>query len=55
MDVAWIWLWLWCRPAAVAMIQPLACESPFVTRAALKQQQQQHLFGPGGSSASRME
>ena len=20
----WLWLWLWCRPAAAALIQPLA-------------------------------
>ena len=39
-------LWLGCRPAAAALIQPLAWEQPYVTHAALKtktkkQQQQQ--------------
>ena len=29
-------LWLWCRPAAVALIQPLAWELPYATGAALK-------------------
>ena len=23
-DLAWLWLWLWCRPAATALIRPLA-------------------------------
>ena len=31
-------LWLWQRPAAVALIQPLAWESPYATDAALKEQ-----------------
>ena len=29
-------LWLWCRPAATAMIRPLAWEPPYVTSEALK-------------------
>ena len=29
-------LWLWCRPAAVALIQPLAREPPYATGVALK-------------------
>ena len=29
-------LWLWLRPAAVALIQPLARELPYVTGEALK-------------------
>ena len=29
-------LWLWCRPAAVALIQPLAWESPYAAGGALK-------------------
>ena len=29
-------LWLWCRPAAVALIQPLAWELPYAMSAALK-------------------
>ena len=29
-------LWLWCRPAAAALIQPLAWELPYAVGAALK-------------------
>ena len=29
-------LWLWCRPAAVALVLPLACEPPYAEGAALK-------------------
>ena len=29
-------LWLWCRPAATALIQPLAWEPPYAVGAALK-------------------
>ena len=29
-------LWLWCRPAAAALIRPLAWESPYAVGAALK-------------------
>ena len=28
--------WLWCRPAAVALIRPLAWELPYATGVALK-------------------
>ena len=31
-------LWLWCRPAATALIGPLAWEPPYATVAALKRQ-----------------
>ena len=31
-------LWLWCRPAATALIQPLAREPPYAVSAALKRQ-----------------
>ena len=31
-------LWLWCRPAAVALIGPLAWEPPYAAGAALKRQ-----------------
>ena len=31
-----LWLWLWCRPAAVALIQPLAWEPLHATGTALK-------------------
>ena len=30
------WLWLWQRPAATALIQPLAWEPSYATGAALK-------------------
>ena len=30
------WLWLWCRPAATALIQPLAWKLPYAMGAALK-------------------
>ena len=33
-------VWLWCRPAAVALIGPLAWEPPYVTSAALKRQKE---------------
>ena len=29
-------LWLWCRPAAAALIRPLAWELPYATEVALK-------------------
>ena len=29
-------LWLWCRPAATALIQPLAWEPPYAAGTALK-------------------
>ena len=31
-------LWLWCRPAATALIQLLAWESPYAVGTALKKQ-----------------
>ena len=31
-------LWLWCRPAAVALIGPLAREPPYAAGVALKRQ-----------------
>ena len=34
-------LWLWCRPAATALIQPLAWEPPYAKGEALKSQQRQ--------------
>ena len=35
-------LWLWCRLAAVAMIQPLAGETPYATDEALKSKKQKN-------------
>ena len=29
-------LWLWCKPAAIALIRPLAWEFPYAMGAALK-------------------
>ena len=37
-DLALLWLWLWRRPAAAALIQPLAWEPPYAAGAALKRQ-----------------
>ena len=34
-------LWLWCRPAAVALIRPLAWEPPYAVDVALKTQKDQ--------------
>ena len=31
-------LWLWCRPAATAVIRPLAWEPPYAAGGALKRQ-----------------
>ena len=40
-DLVWLWLWLWCRPAATALIRPLAWEPPYGAGAALKRQKTQ--------------
>ena len=34
-------LWLWLRPAAAALIGPLACESPYAREAALEKAKRQ--------------
>ena len=34
-------LWLWCRPAATALIQPLAWELPYAAGAALKRKKKE--------------
>ena len=34
-------LWLWCRPAATALIRPLAWEPPYAAGAALKRTKDQ--------------
>ena len=33
--------WLWCRPAAIALIRPLAWEPPYATGAALEKAKRQ--------------
>ena len=33
-----VWLWWWCKPAATALIRPLAWELPYATGVALKRQ-----------------
>ena len=40
-DIAllWLWLWLWCRPAAVALIIPLAWKPPYTECSPKKQKQ----------------
>ena len=41
-------LWLWCRPAAAALIQPLAWELVYATGAALKRpKKKKMLWGQG--------
>ena len=40
-------LWLWCRPAAEALIQPLAWEPPYAAGVALKKKKKKkgaHIF-----------
>ena len=39
-------LWLWRRPAAAALIQPLAWEPPYATGEALKRQTKKHPQDP---------
>ena len=39
LDPMLLWLWLWRRPAATALIEPLACEPPYAEGAALKRKQ----------------
>ena len=60
-------LWLWCRPAAAALVRPLACELLCAVGAALKRQEKKknpnqsqaglgdiHIFlSSWGSGASR--
>ena len=36
-------LWLWRRPAAVALIRPLAWESPYASGAALKNKKDSYM------------
>ena len=36
-------LWLWCRPAAAALIQPLAWEIPCAMDVALKRKEKRNL------------
>ena len=40
-------LWLWSRPAATALIGPLAWELPYATGAALKRQKKNSLIERG--------
>ena len=35
-------LWLWCRPAATALIRPLAWEPPYVAGVALKSKKEKN-------------
>ena len=37
-------LWLWCRPAAVALIKPLAWEAPYAVGVALKKKKKTLAF-----------
>ena len=36
--------WLWCRPAAAALIRPVAWEPPYAEGAALKRQNKEFPF-----------
>ena len=36
------WLWLWCRPAATALIRPLAWEPPYAIGVAVKKKKEKH-------------
>ena len=42
-SLALVLLWLWCRPAARALIRPLAWEPTYGTGAALKKQKNKKL------------
>ena len=37
-------LWLWCRPAAIALIQPVAWELPYAANAALKKAKKERKY-----------
>ena len=37
-------LWLWCRPAATALIRPLAWEPPYAMSMALKRQKKKLIY-----------
>ena len=39
-------LWLWCRPAATALIRPLAWELPYAAGATLKRKRKKKEYGP---------
>ena len=41
-------LWLWCRPAAVALILPLAWEPPYAAGAAIKNEKKKKKKSHGG-------
>ena len=38
------WLWLWCRPAAAALIGPLAWEAPYATHVALRRKRKKKML-----------
>ena len=42
-----MWLWLWHRPAATALTQPLAWESPYAVGGALKKKNEIHISNMG--------
>ena len=37
-------MWLWHRPAAIAMIRPLAWEPPYAVSVALKGKKKRHIY-----------
>ena len=46
-------LWLWCRPAATALIGPLAWESPYAAGAVLQRQKKKKKKRRGGNLDTR--
>jgi len=43
LDLALLWLWLWHRPAATALIGPLAWEPPYAVRSSPRKGKKQNL------------
>ena len=48
-------LWLWCRPAAVALIGPLAWEPPYAAGAALRRQKKKKKKKPKGQTNKKQQ
>ena len=50
LDLGFLWLWLWCRPAAAALIWPLARELPHAVGVPLKRQKKKSIKSHSGPS-----
>ena len=48
-------LWLWCRPAATALLWPLAWELPYAAGVALKSQKKKDVTKESGTIFSWLE